>query len=428
MSTILIPCSGTRGDVEPYAVLGAELARLGHRVLLAAHPEDLDIAREQGHETLTLGENPSIALAILSRELGGSRGPSRASAVRRYLRRARAAYRDLADTLLDSMESADCVLLSLPTFWLYPVARALGKTVVMAPLQPLTPSSAYPTVLVPGLRRAPPVLRRAGHAVALTGVSLPWWGTLRRWGARRCPAARFGPGGPMARMLREGVPFVYGISPSLFGRPADWPANHGLYGAWLTTRDEMSSVAGARVLRAFLEAPGPPVVFVSFGSLARPSRSLLQGLSTAAARAECRLLVQATAPWATDTDRVRYLEGPLPHDWILARVAGAIHHGGAGTVHRVARAGIPQLALPSGADGWFWAARLEALGVSPAGVDPGPGVHGLERALRELSRSVSLHSSAAALGERVRRERGAREAAAVISAVVAATIRESRST
>ncbi len=40
------------------------------------------------------------------------------------------------------------------------------------------------------------------------------------------------------------------------------------------------------------------------------------------------------------------------------------HHGGAGTTHTAARAGIPQIILPFGADQYFWAHRLALRGVT----------------------------------------------------------------
>ena len=42
-----------------------------------------------------------------------------------------------------------------------------------------------------------------------------------------------------------------------------------------------------------------------------------------------------------------------------------IHHCGAGTTHTAARAGVPSIGLPFGADQFFWAGRLASAGVAP---------------------------------------------------------------
>jgi hypothetical protein len=50
---------------------------------------------------------------------------------------------------------------------------------------------------------------------------------------------------------------------------------------------------------------------------------------------------------------------------VLPRVAAAIHHGGAGTTTAVAGAGVPQVVLPHVLDQYYWARRLERLGLGP---------------------------------------------------------------
>jgi hypothetical protein len=54
-----------------------------------------------------------------------------------------------------------------------------------------------------------------------------------------------------------------------------------------------------------------------------------------------------------------------PHGWLFARVACAVHHGGAGTTGAAFRAAAPQLLCPVEYDQFFWAQRAHALGVAP---------------------------------------------------------------
>jgi sterol 3beta-glucosyltransferase len=55
----------------------------------------------------------------------------------------------------------------------------------------------------------------------------------------------------------------------------------------------------------------------------------------------------------------------VPHSLIFPRVAVAVHHGGAGTTTAAARAGAPQVLLPHILDQYYWAHRVEALGLGP---------------------------------------------------------------
>ena len=54
MRVSMLTC-GTRGDTQPMVVLGAELRRRGHDVVIAASPNTLDLPRACGFEALPLG-------------------------------------------------------------------------------------------------------------------------------------------------------------------------------------------------------------------------------------------------------------------------------------------------------------------------------------------------------------------------------------
>jgi UDP:flavonoid glycosyltransferase YjiC (YdhE family) len=53
-----------------------------------------------------------------------------------------------------------------------------------------------------------------------------------------------------------------------------------------------------------------------------------------------------------------------PHDWLFPRTALVVHHGGAGTSHSAARAGVPSVVVPFAGDQFFWAGRLWQAGVA----------------------------------------------------------------
>lgn len=53
----------------------------------------------------------------------------------------------------------------------------------------------------------------------------------------------------------------------------------------------------------------------------------------------------------------------VPHDWLFERIDAAVHHGGAGTTGASLRAGIPTIIKPWFGDQYFWALRVQKLGV-----------------------------------------------------------------
>lgn len=58
-----------------------------------------------------------------------------------------------------------------------------------------------------------------------------------------------------------------------------------------------------------------------------------------------------------------FLMDKVPHDWLFPRIDAALHHGGAGTTGASLRAGIPTLIKPWFGDQYFWASRVQMLGV-----------------------------------------------------------------
>jgi sterol 3beta-glucosyltransferase len=104
-----------------------------------------------------------------------------------------------------------------------------------------------------------------------------------------------------------------------------------------------------------------------------------------------------------------------PHDWLLPQVAGAIHHGGAGTTAAMFRAGIPSLIVPAYSDHFFWGQRIADLAVGlPLLSEKQLTAERLAQAIQTLAHDRTLQAKAAAIGERIRAEPGISTAIAVI--------------
>jgi len=51
-------------------------------------------------------------------------------------------------------------------------------------------------------------------------------------------------------------------------------------------------------------------------------------------------------------------------------MAGIVHHGGSGTTHTAAKAGIPQFILPQTVDQYYWGNRIRKMGLGPTPIIP----------------------------------------------------------
>jgi sterol 3beta-glucosyltransferase len=115
-----------------------------------------------------------------------------------------------------------------------------------------------------------------------------------------------------------------------------------------------------------------PFLYAGFGSMAGGGDPIARGralLSTTRARG-LRLLI-ARGLGGIDLPKEEIEEdvlvvGSVAHDRVLPRAAAAVHHGGIGTLHAVARSGIVSVIAPFIADQPFWGAMMHRRGLGPA--------------------------------------------------------------
>jgi sterol 3beta-glucosyltransferase len=88
-------------------------------------------------------------------------------------------------------------------------------------------------------------------------------------------------------------------------------------------------------------------------------------------------------------------------------MAAVVHHGGAGTTAAGLRAGVPSILTPYAADQFFWAKRVEQLGVGPKSVSYHvmTADHLAER-IHAAVTDTALRERAAAFGRRIQAEHG----------------------
>jgi len=412
---LVLVAPGSRGDVQPFVALAGGLRRAGYLVRVAAHETFRALVEAQDAEFAALTGDPQALLldSTTQRIVDSGGNPLRA------LRGVRAALRELGSTVIadasQAARDADAVVhcgpLSLPAFY---AAQALKVPSIGAAVQPLTATRAFPTVAAGG-PRLPGQINLLSHLLA----EQAFWGLFRpaisRW--RREHAQHAAPLlGPFRGWRAHGHQFVYGFSPNLLPRPPDWGPNDHVTGAWL-----LDSPAQARLsdeLEAFLAA-GPPPVYIGFGSMTTSDpRALTEIVTGALERAGQRAVLGSG--WVglgarQHSERILVV-GETPHDLLFARVLAVVHHGGAGTTHAGLRAGVPNLAVPFGADQAFWGERIAATGAGPPPIPRRQlTIDRLADALHTMARNQQLRRRAAVLGERLADERGIDRAATTIA-------------
>lgn len=397
---------GTQGDCRPIVALGAGLRAAGHDVLMLGERSAEALAVEQGLAFEPLAGDIQATLAP-----GGAlhklmtEGGNVSEATRAFARIAEDNTAQWMAQLTAAARERDAIVFSgLAAYVGMAVGDALGKPAIAAAMFPLSPTRDFPSAFLPP-KRLPGWVNRATHQL----INYVLWRMFR-------PAINAGRQAQFGLAPRKAVwqdfPSLYGISPHLVPRPRDWHADWLVCGAWtLPAQDGWQPPAA---LQDFL-AEGVPPVYVGFGSMAgfdrdkvvRALAQALDGQRTLFYPGWSGIDVAALPPNF-------HVIGATPHDWLLPRVSAAIHHGGAGTTHAVAAAGVPSIVLPFAGDQFFWAGRLASLGVAPRYVAGHEIDAGKLAAMLAFTRQPETREKAAALGAAIRAERGVDNAVAAI--------------
>lgn len=395
---MMLLTSGTRGDVEPFVALARYAAARGHRVRLGV-PENSGV---------DLSGLDTVGLDVDFHRLVRTHGLSPWTAVRHFRTEVGPGMRRMFSAAVrETLAFEPDLVLHHPLVLTAPaVADALGVPRALAEFVPVaTPTQEFAAPGGPTVSKDLGRFNRATYAVPRSGARL-----FRRDVERAC---RQLPGGRAPSPPSPSRATLMGISPHLLPRPADWPARVHLTGSWHAEAgdpDPDPAVAG------FVR--GAPCLVATFGSMAAgdPSARGRDVVASARAHGLRTLLVTGwgglALPEGSRGDDVLVVP-TAPLGAVLPDAAVAVHHGGAGTVHTVARAGVPSVVVPFLVDQPFWGRQLHRLGIAAA---PIPYRRlAPESLIPAVGDALARREQAQRVGRAVREEQGLRTALDVLT-------------
>jgi len=357
---------GSRGDVEPCAAVGRELARRGHEVHMAVPPDLVGFVESTGLAAVAYGLDSQAAVEPLRNFWRCLfRSPSR---IRNLVRLWREAWEplsrcrgELGTTLTSLADGADLLCTGL-------VFEQSAANVAEYYGIPLVTLHYFPARanghLVPLLPA--PLIRSA-----MTAVEWLVWCRMKKvdYAERRelgLPTAT----GPSARRIAEcGSLEIQAYDevcfPGLAAEWAKWDGQRPFVGP-LTM--ELPTDADDEV--ASWIAAGTPPIYFGFGSL--PACSAVESpadtiamISAACAQLGERALV--CSGWRDFSELPHFdhvkVVGAVNFAAIFPACRAVVHHGGAGTAAAGLRAGVPTLILWTLPDQPIWGAQLKRLKV-----------------------------------------------------------------
>jgi UDP:flavonoid glycosyltransferase YjiC (YdhE family) len=282
---------------------------------------------------------------------------------------------------------------------------------IASPLPGLTPTSAFPSPILPFTSLGP--LNKLSHLAAIHGASFLFAGELRRW-RNETLAIQSG-----NRRGRKPAGTLYAYSPHVLPKPSDWGDDICVSGYWFL---DTADYTPPSELERFL-ANGDPPVYVGFGSMPGIDAEAAASAFVAALSARGRRGVIATGGGALAKveapPSITFIDA-APHDCLFPRMRAIIHHGGAGTTGAALRAGKPSVCCPFFGDQPFWGRTVKQLGAGPSPLDRRSlSQETIGRALAGLE-AETVVARAAAIGASIREERGTVVAASFLEQQVTA--------
>jgi vancomycin aglycone glucosyltransferase len=396
---VLLAPAGTRGDVAPMCALAHGLQRAGHDVLLMVPTGMTNFAADRGLPAVSAG---SDIAALIERNADRLSDPRAVFGI--LVRETARELRAQISAIEARAGEFDLVLGGGVQIGAPSVCAGLGvpyRTVLYTPS--VQASREYSPFWLPW-RNLPQAANRWLHLLpdAVNGVIA--LGPLQRW--RRAHG--------MGRVIYPieamvGAWPMLAVDPRLATAASDvWPPIEQV--GWL--RPQLDAEPGGQTLEPDLERflqAGPPPVYLGYGSMVDADAVGTLAMAAQLCRAGHRVVVargwskQVAAP---ADPRLMVIDG-APHGALLPRCFGAVHHGGAGTTHAVACAGIPQFVVPHLLDQFDLGERVFRLGLGPAPVKRSKlDAPRLLAAVQRMASDGSMQARAAEVGAAIAADDG----------------------
>jgi UDP:flavonoid glycosyltransferase YjiC (YdhE family) len=331
---VVLAAYGSRGDVEPCAVLGRELQRRGHDVRIAVPPNFLAFVETVGLAAVAYGPDSHAQLDSAASFFGGQ-GGNPFAALPEVVERVSHIWLDKGTTLAPLAKNADLLVAGMNE-------QRLAANIAECHHIPLVALHFFPSRIQP------------------TGV-------LHSQLSQRCEEPlRRSLGLPEAPEPRAPLLEIQAYDERcLPGQPAQW-AEPGKPFAGALTLESLTDADDA--VRSWIAGGTAPIYFGLGSTPIPPPADIVEMMIAACAQLDARLLVCSGPNDLSAYDHFDHVKivSAVNHAAIFPACRATVHHGGAGTTAAAMRAGVPSLILWLWLDQPVWAAGVQQLKIGTA--------------------------------------------------------------
>lgn len=351
---VLLAAHGSRGDVYPMIAVAQRFLSAGHRVKMLTQRTFEAILVKRGIPGVFTSEDARDEMTRLNED---------AKSVKKSIEWAQKSLEEEFALLTEPSRDADLMICTNNEFSVSSIAEARKIPAFRVAYLPSIPGDNVPPIIP--WQNMPEFLCRPTWKLINKGLDFMALNTANRERA----ALGLAPIRSLGRHFMKTFFNLFAMNDMLAPPHPSWPPGSYRYCGYGFEEQPYDIPAE---LEAFLDA-GPPPIYVGFGSVSvkNPARFTETALE-AAEIADCRLVMGRgwTCLGKDEMPERAVLVDEVAHDHLFSRMAAICHHGGSGTTHRAARAGVPQFIMPIIVDQFFWGKRVHDLCVGPKSVAP----------------------------------------------------------
>ena len=398
---------GTRGDVQPFAVLGKALQQRGHDVTLAT-------AKNFEHFVSSYGIKFAPVEADFQEVLNSPEGKKMMSnpfsARKHFDSLIYPMIYDSLRTFYNVGIQSDVVLFHVKAMADFFAEHLPGKLIRANVVPAIEPTKAFINPVFSSFH-VPAFLNRFSYKLSDLGLKM-----------MSKPVNKFRREvGINGKYVKPHLPAIYGISSLFLARPADYPTDSVFTGFWT----EDSSEALPNDVLEFINRGSAPIL-ITFGSMPFESNmNLPQLLNNLTKQLDVRLIVikgwgLKDAEAFKQNEAIKVLDA-APYDKLFPLVKAVIHHGGIGTIAACLKAGKPFFTCPvlyPLGDQFFWGtvAYKKGIAIKPIALKKLNEERFMQCAQQLLSEE-HLYSKSEKLMEQLKHEDGVENAIRYIEAI-----------
>jgi len=414
---ITILTTGTRGDTQPYIALGMELKKAGNTVRVAAFQNYESFVKQYGLEFYPIKGDVSIVAAIVN----GNSAMQADNPLKVLLsfNKLKSFVFGVQKDFFDACQNSDVIVYHPGAAIGYFAAQQLKIPSILATPFPMSPTREYPALI---FYNAPRLGKEFNYLTHKIFEQIMWSASispLKQFWKEKFGRLPKNFTNPFNKQITKELPTIISCSEFVFPTPGDWPENIHNTGYWFL--DDVKDWNPSPELLDFLQKENKPI-YVGFGSVGNPNQAIqtteliIDALKRSNQRGILATGWNGMSKLAHIPEDVFILEG-APHSWLFPQMSAVIHHGGAATTAAGLKAGIPSIIIPHDNDQFAWGRRVFELGV---GAKPIPRKTLTAERLSEaiqFALSEKVINAAHELGHKIQGERGAENAAWIISQV-----------